>query len=68
MFLTKKINKNVVAVVYAGVDGPSIDLRYSGKQYYNTEARLVGFNAEGTELIIDRSVADEYGIDIVLVN
>lgn len=68
MFSTKKINKNVVAVIYSGVDAPCIALRPSGKQYYGTETQLVGFNAEGTELIIDRAVADEYGIDIVLIN
>ena len=68
MFQTKKISKDVVAVMYSGADPISIDLRYSGKQYYGTEVPLVEFSADGTELIIDRSVADKFGIDIVLVN
>lgn len=68
MFSTKKINRDTVAVIYSGADSVSIDLRASGKQFYGTEKPLVYFNPEGTELIVDRAVADEFGLDIVLTN
>ena len=60
MFLTKKINKELVAVIY---DSATIYVRKSGKKYYRTEEMLCGI--ENGKLVIDGDVATKYGIDVV---
>lgn len=59
MMQTRKIRKDLVAVSFAPTE---IMLRNSGKQYYGKEKMLV--HLVGDTVIIDKSVAREFGIVI----
>ena len=59
MLQTKKIGKDLCAVAF---DPTEILLRKSGKQYFGKEQILVKLN--GDKLIVDKSVAKEFGIEL----
>lgn len=60
MFITKKINKDTVAVLN---DYPvSINIRKSGRLYYGTEKPICKICDD--KLIINEDVANEFGIII----
>ena len=61
MFFTKKINKEVVSIVY---DSPAIYLRNSGKQYYGTEVPVI--RIENNEIHVNKENAEKFGIKVVV--
>lgn len=64
MFMTKKINKNTVAVLFGGVETPSISLRKSGKAYYGTEEGVIYLCED--KIVINKPVAEKYGLKLVV--
>ena len=64
MFMTKKINKNTVAVLFGGVETPSIALRKSGKAYYGTEEGAIYLCED--KIVINKPVAEKYGLKVVV--
>ena len=61
MFFTRKISKDVVAVVY---DSPSIWFRNSGRKYYNTEIPVI--QIQNSEIHINKNNAKQFGIEIII--
>ena len=66
MIATRKVNKNVVAVLSFGVYPASISLRNSGREYYGTEKDVVHF--EEDKLVIDKKVLNHYGLSLEIKN
>ena len=64
MFMTKKINKNTVAVLFGGVEAPSISLRKSGKAYYGTEEGAIYLCED--KIVINKPVVEKYGLKLVV--
>ena len=62
MFLTKKIDKNIVAVV--DTDPVSISIRKSGKEYYGTEDHIC--RIKDGKVLVNKEIAAKYGLDIVI--
>lgn len=62
MIATRKVNKNVVAVLSFGVYPASMALRNSGRDYYGTEKDVVHF--EEDKLVINKKVLDHYGLSL----
>ena len=61
MFQTKKVSRNVVAVIQ---DATRILLRKSGRVYYGTEETAVLISDK--KIIIDQTVVEKYGLSIEL--
>lgn len=64
MFMTKKINKDTVAVLWGGVETPSVSLRKSGKAYIGHEEGVVYFCED--KIVINKPVAEKYGLKVVV--
>ena len=64
MFITKKVNKNVVAVMdnYP----PSIYLRKSGKQYYGKE--IAACVVKEDKVIINKRNIESFGLEIEIID
>jgi len=62
MIATRKVNKNVVAVLSFGVYPASMALRNSGRDYYGTEKDAVHF--EEDKLVINKKVLDHFGLSL----
>lgn len=64
MFMTKKINKDTVAVLFGGVETPSISLRKSGKAYIGHEEGAIYLCED--KIVINKPVIEKYGLKLVV--
>lgn len=66
MLVTRKINKDAVAVVTNGYYEVllGISLRKSGKAYYGTEEGAVYFCED--KIVINKPVAEKYGLKVIV--
>lgn len=61
MLQTKKVTSDVCAVAF---DPTEIMVRQSGRKYFGKERGLV--KLDGNKLIVDSTVAKEFGIEILM--
>lgn len=72
MYITRilaKKNKNNLGVVCEAYDGNNcvcIDLRHSGKEFFNKRKTCIKLN--GNEVTINKNVLDEFGIKLNMID